>query len=364
MKQKIFYISFQRVGTKSFRSFMELNNFNVASWQTSAQNNWTQLYHEKKFNKILKSKSFEFFDAFEDGPWFHLDFIKQCFKKIPNSKFIFLERPAEDWFKSMVTHSHGMSLGELERHCKVYDREFDFKFIRKNYPNLTNFRFFIFDNASHYINFYNNKTRELKKYISNVDPNNNSFFIGDLYERNIYRKIAKFLDIKDPIFPKNISHQTNVTFTEVCEDINSAIKYLINLRRLKKSKILSLMKSNSIYDAKKKLQLNNKSSALHYRLAYIYFKLRLINKSLEVANKGLCLNKENPLLNFLLSQIYLKKNMPAESINFLNSALKITPDNPFYLRKKQELLTRDKSKSTNLFFLSILKRLINIFKIN
>ncbi|MCP3931913.1 MAG: hypothetical protein GY705_22795 [Bacteroidetes bacterium] len=47
------------------------------------------------------------FDAFEDGPWHDFELYLKFDKKIPNSKFILLERDLDEWVRSHDNHFSG-----------------------------------------------------------------------------------------------------------------------------------------------------------------------------------------------------------------------------------------------------------------
>jgi hypothetical protein len=88
VSNKIFYIGFQRVGTKSFGNFMRGNGFEVASWRESDVNNWSDDYFEGKFSKIVRSEAFQNYQVFEDAPWFQPFMVKYLYHELPESKFV------------------------------------------------------------------------------------------------------------------------------------------------------------------------------------------------------------------------------------------------------------------------------------
>ena len=56
-------------------------------------------------------KSLKDIEVFEDGPFQDPQFAKFLSQHIDGSKFIYFQRPADDWYKSMVTH-RGLTLGD------------------------------------------------------------------------------------------------------------------------------------------------------------------------------------------------------------------------------------------------------------
>lgn len=119
---KIFYISPQRCGTKSFGEFFRRNNYPVASWKTSMRNQWSHKALEGQFDAILESEDFVDHAVFEDGPWFAVDLVKFVYHRIPESRFVYFHRPVEEWFRSMLSHSNGRVPGVTKRHCQLYNR--------------------------------------------------------------------------------------------------------------------------------------------------------------------------------------------------------------------------------------------------
>ena len=125
-KGKVFCVSVQRSGTTSTgRLFKELG-YQVASWSVSRKNGWGEKCYWGDFESIIKSRDFANHSAFEDGPWWYPDFYRFLFHRLPESKFVLVERDSDKWFDSMLSHSDGKTLGNTMRHCWLYDREDEF----------------------------------------------------------------------------------------------------------------------------------------------------------------------------------------------------------------------------------------------
>jgi hypothetical protein len=324
--EKIFYIGFQRSGTKSFRTFMETNNINVATWRTSADNKWPEHFYNGDYKKIVDSDSFNYYQAFEDAPWYQLELIEYIYKEISSSKFVFLERPAEDWFKSMVKHSAGMTLGKLRRHCYIYKRDEDFNFIENNYTSLENYKFFIFDNASHYIKIYKQKIKDIKEFAKVNDPKGERIFIGNLYEKNIYDNIGLFLGFKKIIKPKKITHESKITFKDVLDDIEKAKIYLYKLRKARKKVIRVKEKEFLIQSSISNFKSNKNSISGQNRLAETYFRFGYIKDAMKLSLDLYNKNKEYPPNLLLLSKIYEKQKNYKSAIKYLTEHCNIIGD--------------------------------------
>ena len=119
---KIFCISVQRTGTTSVGQFFRDHNFRVATWNDSRKNNWTLNWIKGDHKRIFESRDFKLNQVFEDDPWWCLDFYKILFHRFPNAKFILIERDADRWFDSMVSHSNGKTLGNTHQHTLLYNR--------------------------------------------------------------------------------------------------------------------------------------------------------------------------------------------------------------------------------------------------
>ena len=94
----------------------------VFSWKQIKAAEVSERWFQGKWNQIIDSGIFDEYDVFEDGPFSDPNFAAFLSNNIPDSRFVYFERPVEDWYKSMVTHSAGLTPGNLIRHAHVYDR--------------------------------------------------------------------------------------------------------------------------------------------------------------------------------------------------------------------------------------------------
>jgi len=201
LKQKIFCVSMQRSGTTSVGVFFKKNGFKVADYHISKNNLWTQNWYKGDYEAVFKSKAFRRHVVFEDDPWWCPDFYKVLFHRFPKSRFILMFRDSNDWFKSMVNHSDGKTLGNTKIHAKIYNREIEYlDYIKENkindsiqtvdnLLNLSNFK-------QHYINIYENHNRTVVNFFKNNAPER--LFISRLEDSDKWEKLGAFFKIKLP----------------------------------------------------------------------------------------------------------------------------------------------------------------------
>ncbi|MBK6647425.1 MAG: hypothetical protein IPG44_17035 [Anaerolineales bacterium] len=196
---KIFCISLQRTGTTSTGRFFRDHGYSVATYEIGKKNLWTTNYFEGNYEYIFKSKDFRKLEVFEDDPWWLGDFYRVLYHRFSDSKFILLERNADKWFDSMMSHSHGMVLGNTHIHCSQYQRLDEFyKVFDAGYEN---FYTGIIDNALpldekhrvHYTNYYKIRNREVKQFFDHHDGRR--LFTARLEDDALWQKIGNFFDI-------------------------------------------------------------------------------------------------------------------------------------------------------------------------
>jgi hypothetical protein len=196
---KIFCISLQRTGTTSTGRFFKDHGYSVATYGVSKANTWTLSYFQGDFEKIFKSKDFKRFQVFEDDPWWLGDFYKVLYHRLPNSKFILLERDSDKWFDSMVSHSGGKTLGNTHLHCSFYQRLGDYyKLMDAEWGNVYTG---VVDNAlplgegqrEHYTRFYRIRNDEVKLFFRHHDENR--LFNAGLEDEGLWQKMGDFFNI-------------------------------------------------------------------------------------------------------------------------------------------------------------------------
>lgn len=202
-RSKIFCISLQRTGTTSTGRFFKDHGYSVATYGVSSQNGWTISYFNGNYEKIFKSSDFKKAQAFEDDPWWVGDFYKVLFHRFPDSKFILLERDANNWFDSMVSHSKGRTLGITHIHCTIYQRLKEFYDFTSGEGIYTD----KIDNAlplgeaqrEHYTDFYTIRNREVKLFFQH--HNRNRLFTAQLEDEDLWWKMGRFFGVDvDPMY--------------------------------------------------------------------------------------------------------------------------------------------------------------------
>ncbi|MBE0670972.1 MAG: hypothetical protein IH588_10320 [Anaerolineales bacterium] len=197
-KPKIFCISLQRTGTTSTGQFFKDHGYPVATYGVSLANAWTSRYWIGDYESIFRSYDFRASLVFEDDPWWLNDFYKVLYHRFPNSKFILLERDADKWFDSMVSHSKGKTLGNTHIHCAHYQRlkEFhDMAAADKNIYTDVFYKALPLGEAQreHYTSFYSIRNKEVNLFFQHHDPSR--LFNADLVDEALWKKMANFFHI-------------------------------------------------------------------------------------------------------------------------------------------------------------------------
>ncbi len=189
--EKIFYISLQRSGTKSFSEFFRRNNYRVASWRTSNKNNWSKRSLAGQYLAILDSADFRRNQVFEDGPWHHVELVRFLYWYLPKSRFVYFDRPFEDWLASMKKHSKGRTPGNPKYHCIVYDRLEDY-YAQKDDGIEPNLR--IEGGEEFYERAFKNHALQVRAFFE--DKPRNRFFRADLYDAAKFEKLNEAWGLK------------------------------------------------------------------------------------------------------------------------------------------------------------------------
>lgn len=200
----------QRTGTTSVGNFFSHFGFSVSRWSDSKKSQWSKLWYEGDLESIFKSDYFKSTQLFEDGPWWFPDFYKILYHRFPNSKFILFTRDSESWFKSMLSHSNGQTLGNTKIHSKVYRREKEFyealetnnnsKLLKDN----SQIKLSLIGFEQHYRNLYEIRNKEIIAFFEKHNPNR--LIHCDLSDVNKWQKLGSFLKID---VPKNFEVHSN-----------------------------------------------------------------------------------------------------------------------------------------------------------
>ena len=215
-KSKIFCISLQRTGTTSTGRFFRDHGYSVATYGMSRKNLWTMSYFKGDYEGIFKTKDFRKSQVFEDDPWWLSDFYKVLYHRFSESKFILLERDADKWFDSMVSHSKGRTLGVAHIHCTQYQRLKEFHEAGLAHKDLYTG---VIDNAlplgeehrAHYTNFYKIRNEEVKLFFYHHDSRR--LFTARLEDEELWQKMGHFFDI-------NVGYGYNVHLNKTKNEVD------------------------------------------------------------------------------------------------------------------------------------------------
>ena len=172
-QDKIFCISFQRTGTTSVGQFLKNAGIRVADWSVSHRNQWGRKWAEGQFDAIFESEDFQQHQGFEDGPWFCPEFYRVLYHRFPRARFILLERDADAWFASMLSHSGGRSLGVTAVHAKIYRREAEYLDLcdqAKTPEDVDLNGLSLAGHEAHYTEIYRTRNRETRQFFQERDP--------------------------------------------------------------------------------------------------------------------------------------------------------------------------------------------------
>jgi hypothetical protein len=155
-------------------------------------------YFKGNYEEIFKSKDFRNSQVFEDDPWWLSDFYRVLYHRFPKSKFILLERDADKWFDSMVSHSKGKTPGVTHIHCTQYQRLKEF---HEAGPADKNFYTGTVDNLlplgeeqrEHYTSFYKIRNKEVKLFFQHHDIRR--LFHARLEDNELWHKMGQFFGI-------------------------------------------------------------------------------------------------------------------------------------------------------------------------
>jgi hypothetical protein len=217
IKGKIFCVSMQRTGTSSVGDFLEQYGLRRAGSPISNQRGWPVQWLNGNYSAILNDDIFKQTDVFEDDPWWFPEFYKYLYHSVPGSRFILLDRDSDAWFKSMIRHSNGFSIGLTELHSKLYRRENELYWLQENIKQFNGKgrqELVLYDKPQHYISIYERHNREVREYFSRVDAQ--SLFYGRLENKDKWYELAEWLRV--PVTGSMVSnihvHKSKGEFTQ------------------------------------------------------------------------------------------------------------------------------------------------------
>jgi hypothetical protein len=194
--QKVFVISIQRTGTTSTGRFLAHHGYRVATWQVARRNGWAMATHQGRFDEVVDHPDVAAHDAFEDHPWFVPEIYQRALQRHPDAKFVHFVRDPDAWFKSMVGHSDGWTLGDVEAHCKLWDRVEDHAWLVKHGMLRQNARgdqvMALWDKPTHYLSRYVAKNQATRDFFRSLPDAADRYFTADLADRDKWPALAKF----------------------------------------------------------------------------------------------------------------------------------------------------------------------------
>ena len=215
-KKIFFYIGKQRCGTKSFGDFFRKNNYKIFSWPEIRDSGINDLYWSGRWIDILKSDIIKNYDVFEDGPFQHPLFAKFLYANLNSSHFVFLERSPSDWFDSMIKHSDGYTLGNIDKHCFLYSRLSELNDVYIENPNCKKLP--IIHMREKYESIYLEHKFQVLDLFKNAEPGR--FFAGDLYDDSVYKKISDFFNLNLKNTETQHSHKSNKDLKSILNKFN------------------------------------------------------------------------------------------------------------------------------------------------
>lgn len=205
IEEKVFCIGIQRNGTTSTGDFCEQQLGMVRCGnKLSRELEWSRLWLNGKLEEVFADPNFKAGQMFDDGPWWFPGVYQQLFEIFPKSKFIIFTREPEEWFRSLQSHSKGVSPGYTDVHAKVYGRDIDYEALKikhggaldplhKNGLDLTNY-------AAHYIDHYKRHIADVLAFFNKNGPDR--LFVAKLNDPQKFRAMARFLGYPDHNYPE------------------------------------------------------------------------------------------------------------------------------------------------------------------
>jgi hypothetical protein len=216
VKGKVFCLSMQRSGTSSVGDFLEQWGLKRIGHQLSRENGWSRHWFNGNFEGIFSSKTFEEHEVYEDDPFWFPDFYKFIYHRVPDSRFILLYRDSDSWFKSMVRHSNGYTLGQTDIHAKIYRREDDLRWLEGNIAEFAGGApraMVLYDKAAEYKAIYERHIAEVHAFFAG--PRAASLYTAKLGAPDVWPGIKQWLGLpeKEGVLMDVHTHKAKWEFT-------------------------------------------------------------------------------------------------------------------------------------------------------
>lgn len=191
-KDKVFVIGFQKTGTTSLETAMEVLGYRVYGGDKNLMK-----FPEKEDlrNYILKVMSD--WDAAQDMPW--PLFYKELREFYPNAKFILTYRDPERWIKSVVQYFGSI---RIPLHQKIYNVP-----CAEGYEEI-------------YLKTYNDFNAEVQEYFKNDE----NFLLMKMGENFDYKTLCEFLqvEISSEEFPRSRKNVQKLAKKKLYRNLRSA----------------------------------------------------------------------------------------------------------------------------------------------
>ena len=200
-KEKVFIISMQRSGTTSAGRFLEDCGYLVASNVVARRSKWIDKWLDGEYSSIIHSWTFRLHSGFQDSIFWTPDFYKYLATELPNTKFILLKRPSEDWFDSMLSHSGGMNPGDPYTHAMIYGVPLkDLK--PASGSDISKYeKISLPKNKDLYVQYYETYNQSVASYFTK-NGWSNRLFVADLYEDDLWGELVSFINCSNSVQKK------------------------------------------------------------------------------------------------------------------------------------------------------------------
>jgi hypothetical protein len=177
------------------------------------------MWYRGEIGRILDFVDTNDYQAFDDAPWWLPGMFRIIASRFPQSGFVMLKRPAEDWFRSMKMHSDGRLLGNPIHHASIYQRS-DMLIDLAETHNVSPTSALMKDqllsaNREAYIRYHLNYHSEVISWFK-FNGLDHRLYTGNLYGLD-WREIASFLGV--------LSEDSPDTFSEHASNQSVRLKY-------------------------------------------------------------------------------------------------------------------------------------------
>ena len=186
---------------------MKSAGLRVLSWRESQEMGLSNLVFRRQFDQL--PGRLRGFDAFEDGIFWDFDFIRWATFALPASRFVYLGRPPEEWFESLVVHSDGKNPGRTIEHALRYDRFLDISGLvrrRKHWSDKSWNDLDVASYAHHYTSWHRIHRAKICLWFEALGQADRLFM--DDWDSYSVAALADFIGVPSLAAPPNRTHQS------------------------------------------------------------------------------------------------------------------------------------------------------------